>query len=402
MNMPATPSISPQLATQKNLVYWDIGIPMPPTFGLNSQEVFRQIMLFAHKNHVSDIFIQPDQPIVFSRHGKLTAITQKKLDLIEIWNLLYLITDRQTAKTDLLSGTPVNSSYVLQESDPKTASGYRRYYYRVNATAVQSLQSIDSAQIVMRAIPDDPPDIYKVGLPEEWMADLTPKTGIVYIAGATGSGKSTTFSAIIRYILEQETAIQGSIITYEAPIEFRFGHIPSRHSIITQSEVPRHVSSFYDGIKEAMRRKPELILIGELRDEETIQAAAEAALTGHAVFATVHANNVSNILMRLLYRLPESERTQGIYTLLDASRFLMAQRLLPGKNGGRVAVREILAITPDVLNELFAQKSIVDILQALKRLVVEKGISFSKDAKRLLDMDLLDQATYDAFLKQVY
>lgn len=383
------------------LNYWDIGVPMPHTFGLNAQDIFRKIMLFAHKNQVSDIFIQPDQPIIFSRHGKLTAVTPKKLDLLEVWNLLFLITDRQTAKTDLLSGNSVNSSYVLQEEDRTQTSGYRRYYYRVNATAVQGSQS-DSTQIVLRAIPDDPPDIHKVGLPEEWMPALTPKTGIVYIAGATGSGKSTTFSAIIRYILEQETAIQGNLITYEAPIEFRFGHIPSKHSVITQSEVPRHVKSFYDGIKEAMRRKPELILIGELRDEETIQAAAEAALTGHAVFATVHANNVSNILMRLLYRLPESERTQGIYTLLDASRFLMAQRLLPAKGGGRVAVREALALTPEVLEELFQQKSIVDILNTLKRLVHEKGVSFIKDAERLLALDKIEPQIFEAFIKQTF
>jgi defect-in-organelle-trafficking protein DotB len=366
------------------LPYLDLNLHIPHVFGINSAESFKHLTLICQNKGVSDIFIQPDRPICVSLEGVMYAITPRVLDIIEVWNLLNIITERLTAKTDIMGGKAVNASYVLQDLTQKNHLGLpMRYYYRVNATGISVDGGGDAAQIVMRAIPVQPPTYDKLGLNEDILLGATPKQGIVYIAGATGSGKTTTFAAIIRYILEQDTPIKGNIVTYEEPIEFRYNTILSKHSIISQSEIPRNIPSFYDGIREAMRRKPELILIGELRDQETIMSAIEASVTGHAVFGTVHATNVASVLNRLVYRLPESERGNAIYKLVDATRFIMAQRLVMGIHGKRIAVREYLNFSKNIVDELLSLASERLVSQRIKQCVSEYGNSFDMEADRL-------------------
>lgn len=380
------------------LPYLDIGIPIPHIFGLNAGDLFKDIALYAQTKGVSDIFIQPSQPICFSIQGQLKAIMQRNLDVQEVWNLLTIITDRHTAKTDMMSGNSVNASYVIQSRTELINYMPKRYYYRVNATAIASGNGLDCAQIVMRSIPSQPLHHSQIDLNAQILQMATPKSGIVYIAGATGSGKTTTFSAILRYILEENTPIKGNIVTYEEPIEFRYDTILSQHSIITQSEIPRHVPSFYAGVREAMRRKPELIMIGELRDEETIMSAMEASLTGHTVFGTIHATNVASILNRLIYRLPEAERQQAMYKLIDATRFMLAQRLIQGIDGKRVALREYLAFDTDMVEHLLALPNQQLINQEIRAYIHSKGHSFSKDALRLFQANKIDEKT----LQEVY
>jgi defect in organelle trafficking protein DotB len=377
-----------------DLPYMDIGVKIPYVFGVNSGQDFKQITLACQQFKVSDMFIQPDKPICIAIEGRLYALTTRLLDSIEVWNLLCIITDRLTAKTDIMGGKAVNASYVLQDGDKKNEFGIPlRYYYRVNATGISASSGGDAAQIVMRAIPINPPTYEQIGINNEILYGTTPKQGIVYIAGATGSGKTTTFAAIMRYILENETPIQGNIVTYEEPIEFRYGNIQSKHSIISQSEVPRNIPSFYDGVKEAMRRKPELIMIGELRDQETIMSAIEASVTGHTVFGTVHATNVASVLNRLIYRLPDSERGNGIYKLVDATRFIMAQRLVKGIDGKRVAAREYLNFTKEIIDDLLLMPNERDITKRIKEYVHEVGNSFSKEAQRLFESGKIDDKT---------
>ena len=127
------------------------------------------------------------------------------------------------------------------------------------------------------------------------MRKLISPHGSFLVSGATGSGKTTTFAAIIRHILENDTPIKGHILTHEEPIEYRYDKIQSSHSIIVQSQIPDHFPTFHAANREAMRRRPAMVLVGELRDLETIQSAVEIARTGHAIFATVHATDVASI-----------------------------------------------------------------------------------------------------------
>ncbi len=382
-----------------SLEYVDLGIHIPHVFSINSHAVFKELTFACQKKGVSDIFIQPDKPICAAIEGTLCAITPRVIDPLEIWNILNVITERITAKTDIMGGKAINASYVLQDITKKNLLGLPvRYYYRVNATGISLAGGSDSAQIVMRAIPVDPPTYDQLDINQDILYGATPKQGIVYIAGATGSGKTTTFAAIMRYVLENETPIQGNIVTYEEPIEFRYNNILSKHSILSQSEVPRNIPSFYDGIREAMRRKPELIMIGELRDQETIMSAIEASVTGHAVFATVHATNVASVLNRLVYRLPEGERGNAIYKLVDATRFIMAQRLVKGKDGKRVAVREYLMFTREIIEWLISLPSEREVTQKIREYTEEYGHSFKADAWRLYNLGKIDEKVRDELM----
>src|SRR3990167_3604701 len=140
----------------------------------------------------------------------------------------------------------------------------------------------DGLQITARTIPSDPPTLAEMELPKPILEAIAPEQGVVYITGATGSGKSTLLAAIIRDIAESIESHR-KILTYEAPIEFVYDSVEKISSIVSQSEIPRHLPSFAAGVRNALRRKPRLILVGEARDPETISAVMEAAMTGHPV-----------------------------------------------------------------------------------------------------------------------
>jgi len=360
-------------------------------FRFNHPDQFKALMLESLAHTASDIFIQPELPICAQINGRMTALTQRPVDDGEVKTILKWAADRDTALTDILEGKAVNARYELFDPEKRAASGAKlRYGYRVNAVPVLCAGA-SSAQIVIRSIPTEPPTAQQIGLTEEILVGATPKTGIVYVAGATGSGKTTSFAAIIRHVLEGETPIKGNIVTYEEPIEFRFNMIQSRHSVIVQTQVPNMIPDFYSGIREAMRRKPELIMIGELRDEETIRSAVEASLTGHAVFATVHAINVAAVMRRLISRFPEGERATAIFDIVETSRFIMAQRLVRTRTGSRVAAREFLVFDDDVRETLIGLDQMGKVTQEVKRLVEERGHSFKKEAARLLEAGIIDE-----------
>lgn len=361
-------------------------------FRFDNPATFKQIMLESLMHNASDIFVQPGLPICARLNGEMVALTHRPIDEGEVKNILKWAAGRDTAQTDIISGTAVNGRYELFDPDMRDARGARiRYGYRVNASPIQCWGGT-SAQIVIRAIPTDPPKYNELGLSEDIMRAATPRDGIVYVAGATGSGKTTTFASIIRYILENDTPIKGNLVTHEEPIEFTYDSIQSRHSIIVQSQVPTHFANFYVANREAMRRKPGLIMIGEMRDEETIRASIEASLTGHPVFGTVHATNAAAVMRRLISRFPENERATAIFDIVETARFIMAQRLVKGVNGKLLAAREYLVFDEKAREALIELDQMGKVTSRIKELVEEKGHSFRKEAARLLDAGLIDKA----------
>jgi defect-in-organelle-trafficking protein DotB len=360
-------------------------------FRFNHPDQFRQVMLEALAQKASDVLVQPGQAICANINGRLLALSRRAIDDGEVKSILKWAAARDTAVTDILEGKAVNARYELFDPTLKAASGARiRYGYRVNATPVLSEGAV-SAQIVVRTIPDEPPTAEQVGLSEAILTASTPRDGIVYIAGATGSGKTTTFAAILRYILEGDTPIKGNIVTAEEPIEFRFGSIRSPHSIIVQTQVPDMIGDFYLFVREAMRRAPKLIMIGELRDQQTIRAAVEASLTGHPVFGTVHANSAAAVMRRLISRFPENERASAIFDVIETCRFVMAQRLVRTVQGKLTAAREYLVFDEEIREQLLGLDQVGKVTQAVKHLVEERGHSFCKEAARLQGLGLIDE-----------
>ena len=367
-----------------------------PVRFLACPEAFKALMLETRAHSASDVMVQPGKPAMAIINGRLHAVTHRPLDSDEVKNILEWVAGRPTALTDILTQSPVNARYIIYDPNKRAANGAPiQYAYRVNAVPIDAAGGI-SAQIVMRTIPNDPPEWRTVGLTQEILRASTPENGIVYIAGTTGSGKTTTFSAIIRHILEtpkDEATIHGNLITIEEPIEFTYRNILSEHSVLTQSQVPDHFKSFQDGVREAMRRAPRLVLVGELRDAETISAARELALTGHPVFSTVHAINVAAVMPRLVSRFGQAEKSTMVFDLIDTARFIMAQRLVRSIDGKLVAAREYLEFDQDIRNDLIAIGDIGRITERIRQLVHEhpKGHSFEAEGKDLQEAGKIDE-----------
>ncbi len=355
----------------------------PHRFEVDSD--LKALLLEAQAQGASDIFIQPDMPVVAMIEGHMKALTRRVVDDGEVVTLLtWLSNDRDTARTDILAGHAVNTRYELFDPVRKDARGAKvRYPLRVNASPIQ-YHSSTSCQIVARTIPQDPPLPEQVGLTPELMSLMTPRDGIIYVVGVTGSGKSTTLASVARYIMENDTPIKGNIVTAEEPIEFNFGNIHSAHSIITQSQIGLHFKSYPDSNREAVRRKPALIIVGELRDRESIETALEASNTGHPVMGTAHATNVALTARRLISRFPSEERETAIYDIIESTRLIVAQRLVPGVGGRRVAAREYLAFTDEVKDQLVDLTTMGLVSRKLRQLTHEAGHSFAKEGERLL------------------
>ena len=198
--------------------------------------------------------------------------------------------------------------------------------------------------LALRLIASTPPDLASLQVPEIVSQLLQLEEGLILITGATGSGKSTTLAAMVDNLNRQQAR---HILTLEDPIEF-VHH--SQRSLIQQREVGAHCASFQQGLKAALREDPDVILLGELRDSETIRLALTAAETGHLVLATLHTRGATQAVDRLVDVFPAEEKNLVRTQLASSLKAVLAQRLVSAKNGGRVGLFEVLVGTPAVAN----------------------------------------------------
>ena len=190
---------------------------------------------------------------------QLYLVTNRKLSNTEVGDILNAIYG-PNGTAQILSGRDVDTHYEFRPTRSK------RYRYRVNATGCQ-VEGHDGIQLTLRAIPSTPPRLETLALEPELMEAIAPNDGCVYVTGATGSGKSTLLAAIIRELAEKEQSNR-KILTYESPIEFVYDAIEMPAAVVSQTEIPRHLPSFAEGVRNALRRKPMMILVGEARDED--------------------------------------------------------------------------------------------------------------------------------------
>ena len=317
-----------------------------------SMEDFRTLLMSCVLSGASDVTIQSDQQPRAEIHGLLYRTTRRPWGPSEVDQVLMEVYGGANARTEINGQRVLDFSYELNLPDGS------RQRFRCNAIGIFGRDG-QGVEITLRALPSITPSLEGVSLsPEETLA-LSPRDGIVIIAGATGSGKSTTMAAITRSHLENLSR-PVKIVDIQAPIEYTFRDVTNAlsgsPSVIGQSEVGRHIKSFSDGVHAALRRKPHIINVGEARDFETIQASIEASLTGHLVYTTTHAGSVADAVRRLLSVFPASERESRAYDLVSALRFLMVQHLLPRiDRPGRVPVREYIRFTPRLRERLLDQ-----------------------------------------------
>ena len=230
--------------------------------------------------------------------------------------------------------------------------------FRVNA-----LHQRNATGIVVRVIPDQIPDCKKLGLPQICLDFAAKPRGLVLVTGPTGSGKSTTLAAMIDYINQTE---HGHILTMEDPLEFVH---PDKNCYVTQRQIGQDCSSFREGLRRALRQDPDVILIGEMRDLETISMAISAAETGHLVFGTLHTTSAISTVDRIIDVFPTDAQQQVRVQMSSTLQGVISQTLVPKVGGGRVAAREILVATDAVKSLIREGKSqqILNLMQTGKQ-----------------------------------
>jgi defect-in-organelle-trafficking protein DotB len=322
-------------------------------------ETLEQLLVHAVKFNASDITIQQDLPVYGEIYGFLYPLTRRSVSENEVRQIVTHIYG-SNAIAMLASGQDLDKLY---EYSPQRGTRYR---FRMNATAINAPGG-DGVQVTLRSIPTTPPSLDALGIEKEIRDNIAPAQGLVLVVGATGSGKSTLLSANIRNLLECDESYK--ILTYEAPIEFVYDEVKWKNSVISQTEIPRQLPSFERGVRNALRRKPAIILVGESRDKETVRAAVEASMTGHLVYSTVHANGVAETIKRLVNVFEPGERHAMAYDIIDSMRLIVAQRLVRSSDGKRVALREYLAFDQqlrDRLLEMSIEKAIAEVRRILK------------------------------------
>jgi defect-in-organelle-trafficking protein DotB len=342
------------------------------------------ILMHAAKLGASDITFQTNEPIYAEIYGQLKKITRRRLantEVGEIINAMY----GPNGTAQIMSGKDVDTHYEIR---PNRSDRYR---FRINGTGCQ-VEGHDGMQITARTIPSDPPTLASMNLPKPVLDALTPEQGVVYVTGATGSGKSTLLSSIIRNIAEDPDSHR-KILTYEAPIEFVYDSVEKTSVIVSQSEIPRHLPSFAAGVRNALRRKPRLILVGEARDAETIGAVMEAAMTGHPVYTTLHSNGVAETMRRLVTTFPSEERQGRTIDIIETIRLVLSQRLIPTVDGKRVALREYLVFDEKV-RDILLETNLENITSAVRKMVRERGRTMVADAKEKFDAGIISERNY--------
>lgn len=354
-----------------------------------SPQALDEILVFCTHLSASDITLQTGEPVIAEIYGQLFKVTKRRLSNSEVGEVLNHIYG-PNGTTQLLSGLDVDTHYEVRPSRME------RFRYRVNGTACQ-VEGHDGIQVTLRSIPNEPPSLADMELPDEILQAIAPEDGVVYVTGATGSGKSTLLASIIKEIAEQP-ASHRKILTYEAPIEFVFDDIKKPNAVVSQSEIPRHLPSFAHGVRNALRRKPRLILVGEARDQDTMSAVIEAALTGHPVYTTLHANGVAETIRRLVGTFPQEERHGRTIDIIETLRLIIWQKLVPTVDNKRVALREYLVFDETVRDQLLASPP-DEVTAVTRRLVKERGQPMQVDALQKFEAGIISERVYELQVK---
>lgn len=337
----------------------------------------------------SDITVQTDRPIYIEVDGTLFPVTRRSLDSADMANVLNRIYGPD-ALAKLASGRDLDLSYEVR-LDRNT-----RFRFRVNITAVLS-RGRDSVQVTLRSLPNLPPTMKELDIEQKIIDNWSPHQGLILVTGPTGSGKTTLLAAGCRMLIEREQGC-GKMLTYEAPIEYVYDQITGPRSLVAQSEIPRHLPTFAAGVRNALRRKPNVILVGEARDRETVTAAIEAGQTGHLVFSTVHTIGVAATVRRIVSVFDPSERTERAFAMMETLRMIVTQALVPKVGGGRIGLREFM-VFDDTVRETLLNAPLERWTAEAQRLLQRHGQSMEQTASKAFKKGLIDRRIYLLLVK---
>lgn len=347
-------------------------------------ELVDDLILWCVMQRASDITIQSDRPTYIEVDGKLFPVTRRSIDSADIAAFVTKMYGLD-AMAALTAGKDLDLSYEIRV-DRNT-----RFRFRVNITAILS-KGRDGVSITMRVLPNVPPRMSDLGIEKELIDAWAPRQGLVFVTGPTGSGKTTLLAAGTRMLIERAEGA-GKMLTYEAPIEYVYDQIVGPHSVIAQSEIPRNLPSFAAGVRNALRRKPNIILVGEARDRETVSAAIEAGQTGHLVYATTHTIGVAATVRRLVSVFDSGERLERAYALIETTRLIVTQALVPRVGGGRIALREYLIFDENVREHLL-ETPLENWTSETQNMLEKYGRTMQKSANAVYSQGLIDRRHY--------
>lgn len=349
-----------------------------------TEEFIDPYFLWCVKRRSSDITLQSDRPAYNEIDGTLYPGTYRPLDASDMQAFLHKIYGPE-ALARLASGTDLDLSYEIKPDR------YTRIRFRVNITPILS-RGRDGCQITMRVLPNVPPSMLDLNIEDEIVKSWAPRQGMVIITGPTGSGKTTLLAAGCRMLLERAHGC-GKMLTYESPIEYVYDGIKSPRSLVSQTEIPRHLPDFARGVRNALRRKPEIILVGEARDKETISSAIEAAQTGHTVYTTTHTIGVAATVQRMISAFDANERSERAYALMETIRMIVTQSLVPKIGGGRLGIREFMRF-PDEVREKMLDMDFREWPAHLQRIIPQYGRTMAQSALMAFEAGLIERRSY--------
>ncbi|MDX9842167.1 MAG: PilT/PilU family type 4a pilus ATPase [Aquabacterium sp.] len=320
-----------------------------------------KILRLMTEKKASDVFLSAKTPILIKINGQILQLTDQILTPSQPRQLLSeLITPQQLEELD------ETGELNLGITIPNVG------IYRLSA-----FKQRGSVAAVFRYIPSDIPPLESLNVPMS-LADLVlEKRGLIMVVGATGAGKSTTLASMLEYRNQRMT---GHILTIEDPLEFLF---TNKKSVVNQREVGRDTQSLQVGLKNALRQAPDCILIGEIRDRETMTAALSYALSGHLVLSTLHANNSYHALGRILSFYTPEARPALLSDLASGLKAIVSQRLLQNTSGGRVPAVEVLLNT-QLVSEMITRGDFNEVKEALQKSMSQGSQTFEQDIARLI------------------
>ncbi|MBX9626669.1 MAG: PilT/PilU family type 4a pilus ATPase [Gemmataceae bacterium] len=332
-------------------------------------QLFRTVML--HKG--SDLHLKAEMPGMMRLRGVIQkmatpVLTQEHLEKL----ILPILKDKDRQALEEKGGA--DFAHVIGKDEAR---------YRVNL-----FKQRGKFAVVARLVTQNIPSFEKLGLPPSIETLCHYEQGMVLLAGVTGSGKSTTIAAMLDYMNHHEAL---HILTIEDPIEFVFS---DKMSVINQREVYLDVSDWHTALKHAVREDPDVILVGEMRDSDTFEAAIHAAETGHVVFGTIHASNAYSTIDRILGLFPPNQHGAVRQSLVFNLKAVVAQKLIPSIKPGvqRVPTNEIMIVNPTI-RDLILKSRDEKLLDAIRSFYNEGMLDFNENLRVLVDRGDVDKAT---------
>jgi twitching motility protein PilU len=330
--------------------------------------VMDRLFVLMKDKKASDLFMAVNSPIHLKINGQLVPINQQKMDNASITNLLAEVVaakhlEELERENELNMGIPVTG---------------------VGSFRLSAFRQRGSVSAVFRYIPSDVPELHTLFVPPVLSDIIMDKRGLVLMVGATGSGKSTTIAAMLDH---RNAHKSGHILTLEDPIEFVFRN---KKSIVNQREIGTDARNLQIALKNALRQAPDVILIGEIRDKDTMGAALAYAQSGHLVVATLHANNSYQALNRIISFYPLETRAALLSDLSATLKAIVSQRLVAAINGGRRPAVEVLLNTRHVA-ELIEQGELSQIREAIDNSMAPGSQTFEQALMQMIRDGVITQ-----------